>query len=288
MTVTETMLNEASNKLKAAKVMLIDLDDIEVNKFNKAEINDIEDLAESIKNNGLMVPITVYKERNHHYILLGGERRYRAHQLLAKEEPSYQYIQAVIQEKPEAEIEERVSIIVNNAQREQTKDNIKMMVDELSELYDMKSNRKDPIKDKDIVNHRKRDWISLNIGYKIAGRTVQEYLTGIHALHESEESKTLEKKIPTLKALSKQIKKLTKTLDALEFSQYNYTYQDLINYQDECNELFYVLNAHNADIQRAKKNIYQTADEFNAMPESDYEEQITLDEALALVESKEQ
>lgn len=288
MTVTETMLNEASNKLKAAKVMLIDLDDIEVNKFNKAEIKDIEDLAESIKNNGLMVPITVYKERNHHYILLGGERRYRAHQLLAKEDPSYSIIQAVIQEKPEEEIEERVSIIVNNAQREQTKENIKMMVDELSELYDLKSNRKDAIKDQDIINLRKRDWISLNIGYKIAGRTIQEYLTGIHALPESEEPKEADKKVSSLKSITKKVRNIAKIIDTLNFDETEYTYQDLINYQDACNELFYQLNTHGAIIQSVKKNFYQTQEEYDAMPPSDYEEQITLDEALTMVEGEDQ
>lgn len=250
MTVSNMMLNSASKDLRSEKVMKIDLEDITPNPFNIASMDDLEDLANSIKENGLIVPVVVYKESNHNYILIGGERRYRAHKLLAVEDSQYEHINAIILNKPDAEIEERLGIIVANAQREQTKENIKGMVDELSLIYDMKQTRQDDIKDNDILKLRKRDWISQNIGFKISPRSVQEYLTGVHAAPEEQPTPSQDKK--KLESVTKKIKSLFKLIDNLELENLDYTYQDLTNYQNEIRELEQLLKGEIDYINKVK------------------------------------
>ena len=45
----------------------------------------LKELAENIRINGLLQPIVVRKIKENHYIIIAGERRYRAHQILNKE-----------------------------------------------------------------------------------------------------------------------------------------------------------------------------------------------------------
>lgn len=55
----------------------------------------LSELAESIKSEGLLQPITVVRDGNSGYLLVQGERRYRAHELLG-----LQTIRCMITEKP--------------------------------------------------------------------------------------------------------------------------------------------------------------------------------------------
>src|SRR4030042_5085978 len=46
---------------------------------------DLEELAQSIRRNGLLNPVTVKTNGDGEYIIIAGERRYRAHQILDAE-----------------------------------------------------------------------------------------------------------------------------------------------------------------------------------------------------------
>lgn len=70
----------------------------------------IEGLASSIKENGLLQPITVRKT-GENYELIAGERRFRAHQLIGKEE-----IEAIILDKNDEESAKLA--LIENIQRE--------------------------------------------------------------------------------------------------------------------------------------------------------------------------
>ena len=62
-------------------IVEIKLTDIEPNKEQPREIFDEEkliDLAESIKEHGVISPIIVKKEKNGYYKIIAGERRWRA------------------------------------------------------------------------------------------------------------------------------------------------------------------------------------------------------------------
>lgn len=65
----------------------IEIDQIDFNEANDYEPTNIEELAEDIKNNGLLHNIVVVKKDDGRYKLLAGERRLRAIKLLAEQEP---------------------------------------------------------------------------------------------------------------------------------------------------------------------------------------------------------
>ncbi|MBI5757766.1 MAG: ParB/RepB/Spo0J family partition protein, partial [Planctomycetales bacterium] len=57
--------------------------------------DELEELAESIKMNGVQVPISVYRD-GRHYVLLDGERRVRACRML-----NFDTIPAIVYPKPD-------------------------------------------------------------------------------------------------------------------------------------------------------------------------------------------
>lgn len=79
---------ENSSITEQDKVINISLESIKKNPYQPRTIfneDKIEELATSIKNNGLLQPIVVKKSINGYYIV-SGERRYRAFQVLGKNE----------------------------------------------------------------------------------------------------------------------------------------------------------------------------------------------------------
>ena len=93
------------------KIVELDLDDIRQNPdqprktFNEEALRD---LARSIDKHGLIQPITVKQEEENRYLLVAGERRYRAHLLLER-----RTIPAIITEGNVDEI-----ALIENIQRE--------------------------------------------------------------------------------------------------------------------------------------------------------------------------
>jgi ParB family transcriptional regulator, chromosome partitioning protein len=93
------------------KIVELDLDKIRQNPDQPRKRFDEEtlsDLASSIEKHGLIQPITVKQEGEDSYLLVAGERRYRAHQILER-----QTIPAIITEGNADEI-----ALIENIQRE--------------------------------------------------------------------------------------------------------------------------------------------------------------------------
>lgn len=95
------------------KVVNISLESIKKNPYQPRTIfneDKINELANSIKNNGLLQPIVVKKSINGYYIV-SGERRYRAFQILEKKE-----IPAIVREMADKDM--MIFGILENLQRE--------------------------------------------------------------------------------------------------------------------------------------------------------------------------
>lgn len=96
-------------------IVRIPIDDILVDKYNvrKNEIDKgLEDLAASIKANGLLQPITVYRDtekseqkNKNMYVILAGQRRLNAHHFLNKNNPNkgFDRIRCVVIDEPQDE-----------------------------------------------------------------------------------------------------------------------------------------------------------------------------------------
>ena len=94
----------------------IDIEDIIKNPKNKYEITNIDELANSILNDGLYRPLEVYKTDDDLYMLLGGERRFTALQKLYQEGLIDSDIPCLIYNSPNDDISERLQLITSYAQ----------------------------------------------------------------------------------------------------------------------------------------------------------------------------
>lgn len=74
----EGLLNDASKDIIKMRIVNLERDKIRKNPSNNYSINDIDSLAESIKNYGIASPLNVTKLEDDSYMLLGGERRITA------------------------------------------------------------------------------------------------------------------------------------------------------------------------------------------------------------------
>jgi ParB family chromosome partitioning protein len=92
----------------------IPLDDIQIKENVRKEYTGIDELAESIRQHGLLQPITVYPDADD-YIVKTGHRRFQAYSLLFKEEPErFHSIRCVVSNA------ENIAVVqlVENIQRE--------------------------------------------------------------------------------------------------------------------------------------------------------------------------
>lgn len=165
MEVISNLLNETSQSFANKKISMIPIDEIHPNKLNKAPIDNINDLIASIKESKLQTPLSVYKEENHHYIILNGERRYTALKDMGVEE-----VPVIIEQKPEDEVSERLIIMDANAQRDESKEYKIQRAEEYANLYIL-------LKEQNKISPGtlKIDWIGLHMN--ISGRQVQRYLS---------------------------------------------------------------------------------------------------------------
>jgi ParB/RepB/Spo0J family partition protein len=89
--------------LNFRRIRKINVDDIEPNPYNPRERisrKEVTDIRESIQEmGGILVPLVVY-ERNGKFVLLDGERRWRAAKELAKNDPKYQEVPANVVSGP--------------------------------------------------------------------------------------------------------------------------------------------------------------------------------------------
>ena len=92
--------------------MLIDIDKIEVGDRIRNDTGNLQELADNIKENGLISPITVNKD----HVLLAGERRLKACMLLG-----WKQIPANVMDTRDAEHELNIEISENECRKEFTK-----------------------------------------------------------------------------------------------------------------------------------------------------------------------
>ena len=69
------MLNDTSKDMRYKRIFIYDIDPCEYNMYPMQEI---EELARNISECGLLHPITLYRKADGRYMILSGERRYRA------------------------------------------------------------------------------------------------------------------------------------------------------------------------------------------------------------------
>lgn len=164
MAVISGLLNDESKEYTNKRITLIPIDEIFPNALNHAPINNIDELAASIKETKLQTPLSVYKRANHDYVILNGERRYTALKKLNQYE-----VPVIVEPKPSSIFEERLIILDANAQRDETKEYKQQRALEYEELYiDLKK------QNKILPGILKIDWIGTHMN--LSGRQVQRYL----------------------------------------------------------------------------------------------------------------
>ena len=206
MSLTDLMHKPIQKMNKKPQYKLIDIDDIEVNKNNFFDVRDIEQLSLNIKTNGLYKPLEVYKsQENEHYVLIGGERRYRALLLLVEQEIIEPEIPCLIYKEPSNLQNEKLQIITSNAQRILSEDEKQKIVDEIKEIVEL-----DPsIKPKGMAM---REYIATFLG--CSPRTIQKYMNEKNVSEEAddnseketEDNKQDEKQKQFFKDLNKMLK----------------------------------------------------------------------------------
>ena len=96
------------------KIQHIPLTDITPNGRNFYSIDNIEELADTVKMVGLIDPIRVLAAENNNYLLISGHRRYEAYKLLAQEDDRYQRIPALVFSNLD-DLDGRFALIVANS-----------------------------------------------------------------------------------------------------------------------------------------------------------------------------
>ncbi len=94
--------------------VILKVDQIEVKKQGRVTFENIEELALDIKSIGQSQPIVVKQIEAHRYLLVAGERRYRAISQILKQDT----IRATIRRTDESEIDTRFVQISENTQRD--------------------------------------------------------------------------------------------------------------------------------------------------------------------------
>lgn len=119
----------------------LDIEDVYPNPFQprkKFSTEKIKELADSLKESGMIQPVVVYKNENRYYLMVG-ERRWRAAQFL-----NWRKIPAIIKDLTQDEV--IVGALVENIQREdlnaiEVAEGIEMLINEMGLTQDKASDR---------------------------------------------------------------------------------------------------------------------------------------------------
>ena len=113
--------------------MIVDISKLKINPFHSQiyQINDIDDLIESIQQSGLLVPIVVNKQ----FVIISGFRRYLALKKL-------EYTEVQVEIKDCDENDELLLLISYNKKREKTNREILNEAKYLKEIWGQKRGRK--------------------------------------------------------------------------------------------------------------------------------------------------
>ena len=179
-----------NQKLEKTNILKIDIDDIHPNELNIMSTEDIDELAESIKKDGLINPLKVYKNNDGSYELLGGHRRWLAIKKIVDEDDDFDpEVNCIVLSRPDDKLREQMQIIQDNAQRDMSSEDKKKLFQKLNDIFDTAEAEGNY----DVTGGQtKSDWISVNLG--VSQRTVQRWLKEIQDKKESpEEEKPVEK-----------------------------------------------------------------------------------------------
>lgn len=114
----EPLIVPSRNNKKYLSLVKIDLEKIKPNPFQPRTIFEgIETLADSIREKGLLQPVTVIKLADDNYILIAGERRLRACKLIQENDPSFSQIDAIVHEDDISDKEKELLAALENLQR---------------------------------------------------------------------------------------------------------------------------------------------------------------------------
>lgn len=231
-----TDLMETSQK---AEIKYIEFEKIRRNELNDAPIIQLEELANSILENGLKEPLNVYRTEDGNYVIDGGERRYTAiMKFIFACNKTFNYagkecddiIPVIVLPRPENELDEYESISADNERREfENDDDFLVFVEAVLKRYDyfvelgMKP------------KGEKREWIGKIIGK--AGRTASIWIKKVEekngigtvipdgaekGANEDNEEKEKKTKVKDLKKELEKLKKSCSTILELASDQSYY------------------------------------------------------------------
>lgn len=199
------------------KIYLLDLQEVYPNQANCYDLQDLDLLAESIKEGGLLSIIEVYQEDNKN-ILLSGHRRLAACKKIVEEGNRYSFdgeditgkIPAVIKGKPQNSVKESLHLIQANNQRDLSDEVKRKVIDLLDDLIE--NNSEDFHLEK---GERRALRIAEYTGYSI--NYVKSYLAERNkALKNGDESSPQEKtEVDHFSKAIKKVAKLDKDIDFL-------------------------------------------------------------------------
>lgn len=110
-------IERKANELKKGRIVHVPLAELEENPYQprlQIDENELKELIESIKENGLLQPILIAKQNNGKYYILAGHRRTEAYKRLNKET-----IEAILIEDKNTEKELASIAMIENIQRVQ-------------------------------------------------------------------------------------------------------------------------------------------------------------------------
>lgn len=179
-----------NQKLEKTNILKIDIDDIYPNEMNIMSTDDIDELAESIKKDGLINPLKVYKNNDGSYELLGGHRRWMAIKKIVDEDDDFDpEVNCIVLSRPEDKLREQMQIIQDNAQRDMTSEDKKKLFQKLNDIFDTAEAEGNYAI---TGGQTKSDWISVNLG--VSQRTVQRWLKDAQTKKDSPEEEKPDKK----------------------------------------------------------------------------------------------
>lgn len=178
-----------NQKLKT-NILKIDIDDIYPNEMNIMSTDDIDELAKSIKKDGLINPLKVYKNKDGSYELLGGHRRWLAIKKLVDENDDFDpEVNCIVLSRPEDKLREQMQIIQDNAQRDMTSEDKKKLFQKLNDIFDTAEAEGNYAI---TGGQSKSDWIAMNLG--VSQRTVRRWIASLEDKKEvPDEEKPAEK-----------------------------------------------------------------------------------------------
>ena len=179
-----------NQKLEKTNILKIDIDDIYPNEMNIMSTEDIDELAGSIKKDGLINPLKVYKNNDGSYELLGGHRRWLAIKKIVDEDDDFDpEVNCIVLSRPEDKLREQMQIIQDNAQRDMTTEDKKKLFQKLNDIFDTAETEGNYAI---TGGQTKSDWISVNLG--VSQRTVQRWIKEAQTKKDApEEEKPAEK-----------------------------------------------------------------------------------------------